>query len=331
MAISMAATTQEADAAPDCSIAGITDTQLYISTDTGELAKVETLDATSCIVGEFREGGVGPLQHCTDVALDINTASVYGTPELYCITFTDLWVVDQKLGDLTLSGNLLDGLVQAINMNALEIDFGGVAYATSNDGDLYRVTLPGQPGVPGTLLFLKDLGSLHGVVLPSSGDLTWDTFTGKMFLTSEFCDADGLGGAAPAACAAGSDGLWLIHLVGPFPAGYGINDPEFIADLGHADVFAADFLPSSGNICYVNAFGLLFETNTSGVEQKAMMTSPNVNAFGGSANTALVGGIAVALNAVVMITSGIQTSAIWMAPLVFAGIGFAAYKLRSKN
>ena len=329
MAISMTAVAQEAEAAPDCGVAGITPTQMYISSDAGELAKVETGMpgiGDTCIVGEFREAGVGPLQFCTDVALDITSLSVYGTPELYCITFTDLWKVDQLSGDLTFVGNLLDGIVQSTSMNALEIDFGGIAYATSFSGNFYQVDL-----TDGSLSFLKNLGSLHGTTLPSSGDLAWDSSTGKMYWTSTHCDADGLGGSAPALCAGGVDGLWLIHLVGPFPAGYAVNDPEFIADLLHADVFAADFIPGSGNICYVNSAGTLFETNTSGVQQKAMATSPVVGAFGGSANTALVGGIAIALDAVAMVISGIQTSSIWMAPLVFAGIGFVAYKLRSKN
>lgn len=316
-AIITAVSVQEADAALTCGVGFefILNNELYIGDTTGVLNKVDVNDAKSCVVGPFKIGGIGPNLSCTDVALDPTKMSVYGTPELYCVTFTDLFIVDQQTGSLTFVGNLLNGIVFVTDVNALEIDSAGVAYAAAFNGNLYRVNLG-----TGAVLILNNLG------VPSSGDLAWDPLTGKMFWTSSHCGlklGDSTALALP--CGAGTDGLWLIDLFAAPPTA------SFIIDTGFPNVFAADFAGAAGNICFVNEDGTLFELKTDGSFVKSMLTDPLVLAFGGTANTLLVGGIEVILDSVALIISGIQSSVIWMSPLVLAGVGFAAFKLPSKN
>ncbi|HXV65732.1 MAG TPA: hypothetical protein VD731_00705, partial [Nitrosopumilaceae archaeon] len=277
-------------AVPDCTAAGVKEdlktNEMYVGSSTGGLVKVDTNDAKTCKVGDMKFGAIPVL--CTDLALDSTQPDLYGNTKLYCVTFTDLYEIDRKTAAATFIGNLVDTTkplsIFVTDMNGMEIDFGGLAYAISDSGKLYRVDL-----TDGTLLLLKDF------MEQSSGDLAWESTTGNLFWTSNTCPG----------CPAGVDGLYEIDLSVVPPTS------TFIGPIGFTDVFATDFVDMSPNIFYVNFAGLLIETDTAATPVGTTMTDPKVAAFGGTANQALVGGILQAIDQLELIINGFESISTW--------------------
>lgn len=281
----------DAYAAPDCSAAtkqNLGSDEMYLGSSAGDLHKVDVNDGKTCKVAAMLFAGSIPVL-CTDLALDSTQADSYGNTKLYCVTFTDLYEIDRKTGAATFIGNLLDTTnpihIVVTDMNGMEIDFGGLAYAISDSGKLYRVDLTN-----GELLLLNDFTQ------QSSGDLAWDTNTGNLFWTSNTCPA----------CVAGEDGLYEIDLSVVPPTA------SFVGSIGFDNVFASDFVSTLPNIFYVNFEGELIETETDADPVDDMLTDPKVATFGGTANQGLVGGIREAINQINLLINGLGSISDWI-------------------
>lgn len=301
--MSVMAGMQSAYATPDCVTVGIREglksNELYVGDENGKLFKVDTNDADACSLGIMKTPA-GATVRCTDVALD---ATPIGPDILYCITFSDLYEIDRDTVDATFIGNLMDGIVNVVDMNALEIDFGGLAYAAAISGNFYTLDL-----TDGSLDFKKDLGH------PSAGDLAWYAQTGKMYWTSTDCPA----------CIPVRNGLFVIDLV-TFTA-------TFIDTTTFFNVFAMDFIPVDNNLHFVTQSGKLVEMEKDGDQVGVTLTTaPLVKAFGGTANQILVGGMKVAIDTTALMLAGIYTSPVWLAPGVLGGIALVAFKIQKKN
>jgi hypothetical protein len=299
---------QSAYATPDCATAGIREglksNELYVGDQNGRLWKVDTNDADACSLGlmkPFPSATAGIK--CTDVALDATPIGGPLTDRLYCITFSDLYEIDRDTAAATFIGNLMDGIVNVVDMNALEIDFGGLAYTAAISGNFYTLDL-----TDGSLDFKKDLGH------PSAGDLAWYAQTGKMYWTSTDCPA----------CIPVRNGLFVIDLV-TFTA-------TFIDTTTFLNVFAMDFIPVDNNLHFVTQSGKLVEMEKDGDQVGlTLTTAPLVRAFGGTANQILVGGMKVAIDTTALMLAGIYTSPVWLAPGVLGVIALVAFKIQKKN
>jgi len=294
---------QNAYAAPDCATAGIRESlknnEMYVGDADGKLHKVDTNDATTCSLGTMKDTVTDAIVRCTDVAL----LAVPGPDPLYCITFSDLYLIDRDTVDATFIGNLMDGIVNVIDMNAFEIDFGGIAYAAAISGNFYTVDL-----TDGSLDFKDDLGH------PSAGDLAYDVRSAKMYWTSTHCPA----------CVPARNGLWVIDLV--------LFTATFVDTTTLNNVFAADFIPVDSNLHFVNLAGRLLEMEKDGDPiGLTMTTSPLVKAWGGTGNQILVGGMKVAIDTASLLLGGIYTSPVWLTPGVLGVIALVAFKLNKKN
>ena len=286
----------EAYAAPDCTTPSkkytLGNKEMYLGSENGTLHKIDVTDAKTCKVAPMIYLGTIPVV-CTDLALDgTDLTTIYGNARLYCVTFTDLYEIDRGTGVATFIGNLvdigdgpMDVPINVFDMNGMEIDFGGLAYAISDSGKLYRVDLGS-----GDLTLQKDFAQ------QSSGDLAWDTISGNLFWTTNTCPG----------CPAGEDGLYEIDL-SVFPP-----TSTFLGSVGFNNVFAADFVNASPNIFYVNNGGRLIETQTDADPVDDVLSTPRVRTFGGTANEALVGGINQAINQINLLINGLESIPVWL-------------------
>jgi hypothetical protein len=303
MSISLIIGYQNAYAAqPDCTTAGIreglTNKELYVGDEDGKLWKVHIDDGLSCSLGTMKTPA-GATVRCTDVGLDPTTSPA----TLYCITFSDLYTIDRDDVEAHFIGNLMDGIVNVVDMNAMEIDSAGVAYAAAISGNFYGLDL-----TDGSLSFRKDLGH------PSAGDLAWYPPTGKMYWTSTDCPG----------CVPIRNGLFVIDLV--------TDTATFIDTTTLNNVFAGDFLPGQTNMHFVNLNGRLVELEKDAdIVGAILVTDPLVRAYGGTANTALVGGLKVALETSAWLLGGIYTSPAWLTPAALGVVALVAFKLKKKN
>lgn len=307
MSISLIIGYQNAYAAqPDCTtpgtLEGLTNKEMYVGDEDGKLWKVHIDDGLACSLGTMKTPA-GATVRCTDVGLDPTT-----TPfTLYCITFSDFYMIDRDDVEAHFIGNLMDGIVNVVDMNAMEIDSAGLVYAASISGNFYTIDK-----TDGSLSFRKDLGH------PSAGDLAWYPPTGKMYWTSTDCPS-------PACSPANSkNGLYVIDLV--------TNIATFIDSTGFNNMFAGDFAPGQVNMHFVNLAGKLFEfEKDADIVGAPIDTSPTVRAFGGTANTALVGGLKVAIETSAWLLGGIYTSPAWLTPAALGVVALVAFKIKKKN
>jgi len=333
---------QDAYALPDCvsgSKATLFGDEMYIVTPfinqpdptpntPPNLNKLDLDDATHCVIGTTNLAGSATLITCTDIAL----RPVVGPDELLCITFGSspgkLFELDRSNGDASLKGSLFrdgDSTKEVTDLNALECDSAGLCYAWAINGALYLIDPTNG-----------DLGLLAVLPIGSSGDLAWDPVSANMYGTSPSCpilqDAD---------CGAGvsneKDGLWRINLVD-----YSVT---FIKSLEKRDVFALDFT-AVGMLCGVTGEfgsnpdkGIFLSTDTTPLGAITFISTGNCDptlgpitcliATGGTFLNLLLGGQLVDIDKLAWLLGGIQTSLVWIMPIVLVGVGFTVFKYRN--
>jgi len=284
--------TQDAYAVPpDCTTATLFSNEMYIVSNTGQLHKIDinTNPAATCLLGDMKVGGVGANIQCTDIALDPTT----NPDAMYCVTMgqsSALYTINRLTGDAAFVGDLCrngDCLNKRVkDVNGADFDFGGLFYAVSQNGNLWRVDKTN-----GDLGFLGNLGHT------SSGDLAYDPVTAQMYWSTRTCPI-----AQDPDCAGNKDGLFKINLVA--------ITATFVKALDLQFVFALDFT-SVGELCGLTGvktgnvsldqaqFLSTTPASASGVMVKA--TSPVLIANGGTALNLLLGGMEIAVDKLTLI------------------------------
>jgi len=334
---------EDADAHPlICSTGVLLGSEIYVVDQNGFLHIVEQTDAHSCVVGKMvTVTGVGasPVVF-QDVAIDHSSAALpktlFGTLSGTSLaTISRIPVGCAFDGDIATCEVLVSGITAMTIgppapagtfvgspvsfVNALEIDGAGIAYAADIAGRVWNVNL-----VTAVLTVRTD----YGVTFISSGDLVHDgSNPTDLYWTVQRCPT-----TAPENCASAlNDGLYKITLTGAGP------DPiVFVADLQSVNVFAAD-LTTSGNLCFINNAGFLFEFTRAGVKIGPTLGTDDINfagiqrvlAFGGTSN--LIGGVLLLIDHSALLLAGMEANSVWLILFMASGVAVVAYQFRSKN
>ncbi len=337
---------QDAYAAPNCNSAILEANTLYISTETGELYKVETTTGDNCLIGTMLIDPVnnpgGPTIKCKDIAIDHSDPN----GQLYCLAGGfDLHTVD-RTANFDVGGNDVGPLLGVLidtnfvgpltditanpdegfnNANSLEIDSAGRAYlagAGNQAGKLYNLDL-----TSGDATLRVDFGASR----VSSGDLARDESTSNhLYITIQCLLLSG-----PEVCNdITHDRLFRILLNTPGCPGPCPDTIVALEELNKGNVFAMDIAQPTLNLCYVNIEGFLFETDRDGNEVKSMLLAPNlVAAFGASGNN--IGGTMLMINTMSLLIAAGQSNPMWLILLTISGVAVVAYqfkdKIKSKN
>ncbi len=356
----------DADAAHatiNCLTGVLLPSEIYVVDQSGFLHKIEQSDGHSCVVGKMVTSlsapagpGIGSTVICQDIAIDHSSAASPQT--MYCLdSGTALRTIARIPSNCAFNGDIATCEVLAGPATPLTI---GAPAATSPACTSPGFALTGGEPVfckvgegvsfmnamenDGTLTYVADFfgrfwnlnlstGVLtirtdYGVLFPSSGDLVHDGLSPSLIYWSvQRCPT-----TAPENCAdVNNDALYTITLVGAGP------DPiAFFTDLGEPEVFAADLVPTTNNICVVSHAGNLQEFDrTTGSKIGAtkvtqdIITGAKVLAFGGVAN--LVGGFLLFIDNSSLLLAGMATNSVWLILFMVSGVAVIAYQFKSKT
>jgi len=318
LALPVSSSTQDAWAlAGNCPADGVlTDTELYVGDTIGRLHKIEQSDGTSCLVGLMMEGGV--TVKCTDIAVSPITNKLHcidskpptpGDPD----TISECYEISRTDASATSKGTLLFGATKIHDLNSFEIDTFGNAYVAGELGKLYDLDVT-------NCALSKEVDLKTGVTDPvrASGDLIFNPVSNNdLFLASFDCDNCGTN------CAGNTlvcNGLYNYNIP--------TKTLTFVADTGFLGVFAGDFVKTTKNICFLTEGTTLFQLDrTDG--SFVNMVDTSVAAFGGAALDVLAGTL-VLIDKTALLIAAMQSSTVWIAPVVLAGLGLVAVIIARK-
>jgi len=344
---------QDAYAVLDCSSAALEANTLYIGTAGGELFKLNGVTGENCLIGEIKRDTSGleapatapamqPNIICKDIAIDHPTGTLYCLDGGFFLRTIGRTVDGSGFIDSDLVGTLVDITASANfnNANALEIDSQGRAYlagAGNQASKFYNLDLTNAEA---TLRIDFDPSSDN--IFVSSGDLARDEQTPNHLYQTIECL--GLVGEADACDDSANDRLYRILLNTPGCVGPCADTLVPLEELVRGEVFALDIAQPTGNLCYLNVDGWLFETDTDGNAIGSPRNVATGEDFSGTANSLLlgfgasgnnIGGTIIMINTMALLIAAGQTNPTWLILLAISGVAVVAYqfkdKIKSKN